>query len=201
MLLSRGKPKSSNEPVKEALERMKTALADAQTNLQKAQEQMKWAVNKRRQSETYKVGEEVVLTTANLCSYCPHLPLEIKARWVGPFRITREISPVAYGLDLPPGWQIHPVFHVSKLKRYLRSEEFLQEVEPPPPVLVGDIVEYEVEGILRHQGKGSRRYYLVLWKRYPLHEATWEPESHLANAPDILEEPLRRVSARNKERR
>ena len=36
MLLMRGKPKSSNEAVKEALERMKTALGDAQTNLQKA---------------------------------------------------------------------------------------------------------------------------------------------------------------------
>ena len=33
MLLTCGKPKSSNEAVKEALERMKTVLADAHTNL------------------------------------------------------------------------------------------------------------------------------------------------------------------------
>ena len=89
---------------------------------------------------------------------------------------------------------------MSKLKRYIHSEEFLREVEPPPPVLVGDTMEYKVEGILRHQGKGARRCYLVLWKGYPLHEATWEPESHLANAPDILEEYLRHVLAWNKER-
>ena len=104
MLLSRGKPKSSNEAVKEALEWMKTALADAQTNLQKAQERMKRGVDKRRRSEAYKMGDEVVLTTANLHSYCSHLPPKIKACWVGPFRITREISLVAFGLDLPPGW-------------------------------------------------------------------------------------------------
>ena len=181
---------------------MKTALADMQTNLQKAQERMKRAVDKRRRSETYKVGDEVVLTTTNLCSYCPHLPPKIKARWVGPFCITREISLVAYGLDLPPGWRIHPVFHVSKLKCYIHSEEFLWEVEPPPPVLVGDTLEYEVEGILWHQGKGARCHYLVLWKGYPLHEATWEPESHLANAPDILRGVFAPcVSARNRERR
>ena len=31
----------------------------------------------------------------------------------------------------------------------------------------------------------------MLWKGYPLTEATWEPQSHLANAPDILEEYVR----------
>ena len=117
MLLARRKPKSSNKAVKETLERMKTALADAQTNLQKAQKRMKRAVDKRRRSETYKVGDEVVQTTVNPRNYCPHLPLKIKARWVKPFCITRKILPVAYGLDLPPGWRIHPVFHVSKRKR------------------------------------------------------------------------------------
>ena len=102
----------------------------------------------------------------------------------------KDCITIAFGLDLPPGWRIHPVFHVSKLKRYIRSEEFLREIEPPPPVLVGDTLEYEVEGILRHQGKGARHRYLVLWKGYPLTEATWEPKSHLANALDILEEYL-----------
>ena len=79
MLLARGQPKSSNEAVKEALERMKMALVDAQTNLKKAQKRMKRAVDKWRQSETYKVDDEVVLTTTNLHSYCPHLPPKIKA--------------------------------------------------------------------------------------------------------------------------
>ena len=53
--------------------------------------------------------------------------------------------------------------------------------------------EYEVEAILRHKGKGARRLYLVLWKGYPVTEASWEPESHLQNAPLILEDYLRRI--------
>ena len=69
----------------------------------------------------------------------------------------------------------------------------MRKVEPPPPVLAGDTLEYEVEGILRHQGTGARRWYLVLWKGYPLTKATWEPESHLTNAPNILEEYVRWV--------
>ena len=156
---------------------------------------MKRAVDKKRRTEEYKIGDEVVLSTVNLRTYCPNLRPKIKARWVGPFRIRKIVSPVAFGLDLAPGWRIHPVFHTSKLKRYIRSEEFLREVKPPPPVLVGDTLEYEVEGILRHQGIGAQRRYLVLWKGYPLTEATWEPESHLTNAPDILEEYLCWVEA------
>ena len=60
-------------------------------------------------------------------------------------------------------------------------------------MLVDGNLEYEVEAILRHRGKGARRQYLVSWKDYDLSEATWEPESHLANAPDILADYLRRV--------
>ena len=112
---------------------------------------------------------------------------------MGPFRIQKTVSPVAYVLDLPPGWRIHPVFQVSKLKRYIRWLEFLRKIEPPPPILVGVTLEYEVERILRHQGSTAHQQYLVLWKGYPLTEATWEPESHLTNAPDILEEYLLRV--------
>ena len=104
ILLTRGQPKSSNEAVKEALECMKTALADAQTNLPKAQERMKRVVDEQRRSETYTVGDDVVLTIANLCSYCPHLAPKLKTHWVSPFRITREILSIAYGLDLPHGW-------------------------------------------------------------------------------------------------
>ena len=105
-----------------------------------------------------------------------------------------------FGLDLPRGWRIHPAFHVSKLKCCICSDEFLREIEPPPPVLVGDTLEYEVEGILQHQGKCARRQYLVLWKGYPLTKATWELESHLANALDILEEYLHWEQAWNREK-
>ena len=55
--------------------------------------------------------------------------------------------------------------------------------------------EYEVEAIFRHKGKGAQRLYLVMWKDYPITEASWEPELHLQNAPLILEDYLCRVGA------
>ena len=65
---------------------------------------MKCAVDIKRRIEEYKIGNEVVLSTANLRTYCPNLPPIIKAQWVGPFCIQKIVSLVAFGLDLPPVW-------------------------------------------------------------------------------------------------
>ena len=64
------------------------------------------------------------------------------------FIITQKVSRVTYRADLPLGWHLHPVFHVDKLKKYIRSEELLREVHPPPPVVVEGHLEYEVEDLM-----------------------------------------------------
>ena len=108
------------------------------------------------------------------------------------FKVDKVISAVAYRLQLPPHWTIHPTFHVSKLKAFNRlSDDDEREVEPPEGELVDGTIEYEVERILRDRGTPNRREYLILWKGFDLMEATWEPEAHLANASDILAEYLR----------
>ena len=78
---AKGACKVSNEAVKEALERMKTALVDAQSNLTTTQQRMKRVVDKKRRTEEYKIGHEVALSTENLRTYCPNLPPKFKARW------------------------------------------------------------------------------------------------------------------------
>ena len=199
-LMHGGGVSSGVEAVQTMVDRMKTALEEAQANLSVAQTRAQAYVNKSRREETYEVGDEVVLTTRHI-PVSQHLPAKLRRRWVGPFKIAKVISPVAYGLDLPPAWRVHPVFHVSNLKRFKRSKEFEREDQPPPPVMVEGEEEYEVEAILRHKGKGARRLYLVMWKGYPITEASWEPESHLHNAPLILEDYLRRVGKADQRRR
>ena len=48
-----------------------------------------------------------------------------------------------------------------------------------PPEIVGDVLEYEVEAILKQRvrkyEKGFRKTYLVHWKGYPSEEDSWEP--------------------------
>ena len=179
---------------------MKTTLEEAQANLTIARSRAKSQVDHSRRDETFEVGDEVVLSTRNI-RVNQHLPSKLHRHWIEPYRVAKVISPVAYGLDLPPTWRIHPVFHVSNLKRFHRSEEFEREERPPSPIVVDGEEEYEVEAILRHKGKGARRLYLVMWKGYLIIEASWELESHLRNAPLILEDYLRRVRAEDQRRR
>ena len=95
---------------------------------------------------------------------------------------------MAHKLDLPLAWRIYLAFHVSNLKMLHRSKEFEREERPPSPMVIDGEEEYEVEVILKHKGKGARCLYLVMWKGYPIIEASWEPESHLRNVPLILED-------------
>ena len=55
---------------------MKTALAEAQTNLERAQRRMANAVNRSRRSEQYNIGDEVVLSTIKFEELLPTLASE-----------------------------------------------------------------------------------------------------------------------------
>ena len=43
----------------------------------------------------------------------PGLTRKLAAKFVGPFKVTEAIGPVAFCLELPSHWRIHDVFHLS----------------------------------------------------------------------------------------
>ena len=104
----------------------------------------------------------------------------------GPFEVSQVLSPLTYRLRLPSTWKIHDIFHASLLSSYKETEAHGPNFSKPPPNLIGTEEEYEVEEIISHQGTTGRRRYLTAWKGYSLSENTWEPESNLRHAPEIL---------------
>ena len=93
-------------------------------------------------------GQNVWLEAKNLA--LPYGSVKLAPRRHGPFKITQVISPVAYKLALPPQWTIHPTFHASLLTPYIETKEHGENYSRPPPNLVGDEEQYEVETIRSH---------------------------------------------------
>jgi hypothetical protein len=79
------------------------------------------ANNKAPTEAHYKQGQLVWLEAKNLA--LPYGTIKLAPRRHGPFKITKTISPVAYKLELPHQWTIHPVFHASLLTPFVETTE------------------------------------------------------------------------------
>ena len=100
---------------------------------------------------------------------------------LGPFRIIECINFVAFWLALPSHFRIHDVFYVSLLEPHYASQLPGRQAPPtpPPPVQLTTWEEYELEQILDSRSHHWHLQYLVLWRGYPMSEATWEPSKNL----------------------
>src|SRR5579863_5115658 len=139
----------------------------------------------------WKVGQRVWLEAKNLP--LPHGTIKLAPKCHGPFQITRVISPVAYQLELPHQWNIHPVFHASLLTPYIETDSHGPNYSRPPPDLISGEAEYEVEQIRSHRRHGRQKQlqYLLKWKGYPESDNTWEPADQV-HAPDLIKAYHRR---------
>ena len=103
-------------------------------------------------------------------------PRKLQKKFVVPFQVTQTIGQQAYRLFLPEEWKIHHVFHVSLLKDWKTTD--LHEEQPVNQQDAPEIEEpyWEIEKILWWEKiKRNKKYkeYLVLWKGFPVEEASW----------------------------
>ncbi|KAD4385332.1 hypothetical protein E3N88_25500 [Mikania micrantha] len=100
---------------------------------------------------------------------------KLAAKFFGPFQIVDKIGPVAYKLLLPATSKIHPVFHVSLLKKAVRGP-----IEPvlPLELVIGEKDILVPEVILANRsirdGSDSIEQWLVQWQGQDVAEDTWE---------------------------
>ena len=167
---------------------MRKTREESQAALNKAAAEMsKYYDAHRSEAPKFQIGDKVYLDGANIHTTRPAKKLD--DRRYGPFEITEKVGERAYKLKLPVNWKIHPVFNVVKLRPYHPPEtEVQQKPPPPPPILVDEHPEHEVETILDSRMRRGKLQYLVKWEGYPREESSWEPEEHLQNSGESIED-------------
>ncbi len=141
-----GKPTNvpSVPSVNDWIQRSEETWDQAHKHLRQAvRRQQTQADRHRRQNPEYHAGQWVWLSTRDLRLRLPCRKLS--PRYMGPYQIRRQITPVSFELALPNHFHVSPTFHVSLLKpadgpeegseeppeeiwrvrRYTRSENFL----------------------------------------------------------------------------
>ena len=175
------------------LQKLENIRKSATDFIQKSQVEQAQNADKSRVEVLFKEGEMVLVSTSQLPSTGEkeRESQKLRAKYVGPYKILKVISPVTYKIDFPH--KNHNVIHVSKLKKYQTQGNNQPLPPPPPPEIIEGEEEFEIERILKMRKNKKRKEYLVLWKGYPPSEATWVQEQDLKNASELLQDFLIKV--------
>ena len=115
---------------------------------------------------------------------------KLNPRYIDSYEVIEMVGPVAYRLALPPELsQIHNIFHVSMLRRYMSDPSHILQAQP---IELKENLSYKEEpvAIIAKETKVLRNKTIplmkVLWKHHESQEATWEWEEDMKNQVPLL---------------
>ncbi|XP_072962641.1 uncharacterized protein [Typha angustifolia] len=149
-----------------------------------AQSQEKSYVDRQRRDLEFLVGDKVFLKVSPWkWVFRFGKKGKLSPRYIGPYEILARIGPVAYQVELPSELsQIHNMFHVSVLRKYLYGPSHVLREKP---IQLRNDLSYEEQPvqIIDRCVKTLRRRVVplvkVLWRHHGVEEATWELEEEM----------------------
>jgi len=160
-------------------------------NLERAQTRMKMQADKNRIERSFTVGDWVYLKLQPYVqlSVARRSNQKLSYRYFGPYLILQKVGEVAYKLQLPPGSQVHPVVHVSQLKKALPpSTEVSPDADLSCISVTSPLLPVQLRAI-KHCKVGNRMIpkVQVQWSNLPPSWVTWENLNTLqATFPDCV---------------
>ncbi|XP_026396181.1 uncharacterized protein LOC113290806 [Papaver somniferum] len=173
------------------LQEINLMLQPLKEDLSKAQSKMKVFAYKKRSDRHFEVGDLVLLKLQpyGQTSVAVRKNFKLSAKYFGPFEVIQKVGDVAYKLKLTVGSRIHPVFHVSQLKKKI----VLQTVSSPQLPLVDHAGQFVIEPVAvldtRTTVRGTIQipHVLVQWCNSDPSDLTWEDAAHIqAQFPDLI---------------
>ncbi|XP_070039430.1 uncharacterized protein [Nicotiana tomentosiformis] len=108
---------------------------------------------------------------------------KLSPRYIGLYRILQRVGQVAYKLELPQEMSlVHPVFHVSMLKKVVGNPSLIVLVET---IEVNEELTYEkilivvLDRQIRKLSNKEIASVKVLWQSQLIEGATWEAEEEM----------------------
>ena len=159
-------------------------IVQIRERLKSSRDRQKSYADRRRKPLEFQIGDRVLLKVSPWKGMIRFGKRgKLNPRYIGPFEIISRVGPVAYKLQLPIELnKVHPVFHVSNLKKCLSDETL---VIPLDEIALNEnlnFVEEPVE-IMDREVKRTKQSRIpivkVRWnaKRGP--EFTWEREDQM----------------------
>ena len=174
-------------------------LEEAYLTMWRSQETMIRDYDKRHSApnpEDYTPGKLVLLDREGI-SWQPTSAVSSKLLpiYIGPFKIKRfDEKKRNVELELPRSMKCHNVFHLSKVKPYVRTDEYFKRdtapTEPPPEVDEFGEENYYVDKVLDTRIFRRKRQFLIRWEGYDSSHDSWEPLDCLEGCQEKLAEYL-----------
>jgi hypothetical protein len=112
----------------EFLEDMEDQVVKIKKNLKVALDRQKVYADKNMTAREFKAGEHVLLKVhPKKISLKLGSCTKMAARFCGPFEILDKIGPVTYILAFPASMNVHNVFHVSLIKKYVHDPNHVDD--------------------------------------------------------------------------
>ena len=95
-----------------------------------------------------------------------------------PYEVESKIGSMAYKLKLPVHNSVHPVFHVSLLKKAIGNTTPVSSALPPDTTSMQE-PECILDRRLKNKGRRTISQLLIQWAGWPPELATWEDEDQV----------------------
>jgi hypothetical protein len=110
---------------------------------------------------------------------------KLSPKYYGLYNVLQNIGTMAYKLELPSSSRVHPVFHVSCLKKVISDKISVQTIFPELDEEGKIILDPEAITDTRiHQLRNrSISEYLIKWRKLPVEDSIYEDESFIQKHP------------------
>jgi hypothetical protein len=167
--------------VEDHIENQQQVLQILKDNLTMAQNRMKRQAYQHHSERSFEVGDWVFLRLQ------PYKQMSLKQskkdnklspKYYGPYKVLQKIGTMAYKLELSASSRVHPIFHVSCLKKVISEkipvQTILRELDEEGKIIL------EPEAItnirIRQLRNRSISEYLIKWRKLLVEDSTWEDE-------------------------